>query len=59
MFVLYLVKLIFYALWFIARLTWSLLKLAVRIVAAAFRKVRDFADAEERECRCRGQKRYA
>lgn len=59
MFVVYLVKLVFFSLWFIARLAWSLTKLFCRLVGFAVRKVRGYMDAEDRGHRCRGQKRFA
>lgn len=59
MFVVYLVKLVFFSLWFMVRLVWSLTKLCGRLVASAFRKVRGCMDAEDRGYRCRGQKHFA
>lgn len=59
MFVLYLMKLVFYALWFTARLAWSLVKLAGRLFLSLVRAVEDAVEADDRGFRCRGRKTYA
>ena len=59
MFVLYLMKLVFYALWFTARLAWSLVKLAGRLLLSLIRIIEDAVEVDDRGFRCRGRKTYA
>lgn len=59
MFVLYLMKLVFYALWFTARLAWSLMKLAGRLFLSLVRAVEGAVEVDDQGFRCRGRKTYA
>lgn len=59
MFVLYLMKLVFYALWFTARLAWSLVKLAGRLFLSLLHAIENAVEVDDQGFRCRGRKTYA
>lgn len=59
MFVLHLMKLVFYALWFTARLAWSLAKLAGRLLRSLVRAAEGAVEVDDRRFHCRRRKTYA